>query len=46
MTACLVGLILLIAAPLLCWFQHDREWLWMTVLIVGEVVAWYGIFTT
>lgn len=39
---CIAGLGALIAAPLLCWFQHDREWLWLGVLIAGEIMAWSG----
>lgn len=43
---CIVGLILLIASPILCWFLHDKEFLWMGTLVIGEIVAWTGIFST
>lgn len=42
----IVGLILLVASPVLCWFQHEKTALWMGALIVGEIAAWTGVFLT
>lgn len=39
---CIIGTCMLVASPILCWFQHDKPLLWMGVLIGGEIIAWSG----
>lgn len=39
---CITGTTLLVTSVLLCWFMHDRPWLWLGMLIVGEIVALSG----
>lgn len=39
---CIIGLIMLIAAPVLCWFFHERLYIWFGILVVGELFALVG----
>lgn len=45
MLSCIIGLVLLVSAPVLCWFQYDRPAIWLGVLIIGEFTAWHGVFS-
>lgn len=39
---CTIGTILLVAAPIACWFANEKVWLWLGMLVAGEAIAWFG----
>lgn len=39
---CIIGLIMLIAAPVLCWFCFESPFIWLGSLIIGELFALIG----
>ena len=45
LTCCVVGTSLLITSVILC-IVSDNEWLWRSVLVMGEIVAFFGYAPT
>lgn len=39
---CIVGVILLVFAVILCIIAHEHTLLWGGMLILGEIVSWIG----
>lgn len=38
---CIIGIALLIGAPIVCWFANEKVWLWLGMLVAGEAIAWF-----
>ena len=36
----ILTLTFLILAPVICWFFHEKPWLWIGCLLLGEILAW------
>lgn len=40
---CMIGTALLVTAVILTWKAYDKPWLWLGMLIIGEIVTWIGV---